>query len=227
MATNRKENLRFRYGRCLNDECENCKSKKVIEIPSRKDFVCPDCGKELLECAPPKKKSNSILIGIIAGIIILMGTVVAFIFCSGNDSAEDEISNSSQEIVTESEQAIIAVESEIEEEIITTEEAQAAELVTPVSESKTSSVNAPAQTSPRNKDLGYATWKGGLKNGQPNDENGTMTFKESHRIDSRDSQARVAEPGDYIIGEYVDGKLVQGIWYDKANTVKGSIIIGR
>ena len=31
---------------------------------------------------------------------------------------------------------------------------------------------------------------------------------------------------DYIIGEFVDGKLVQGVWYDSANNVKGSIIIG-
>ena len=53
-----------------------------------------------------------------------------------------------------------------------------------------------------------------------------MTFKEKHLIDKRDSQKRMADSGDYIIGEYVNGKLVQGVWYNEKNTVKGSIIIG-
>lgn len=219
MATNRKENLRFRYGRCLNDECENCKSKKVLEIPARKDFVCPDCGKELLECAPPKKKSNGKLIGIIAGIIVVIGVIATIMLFSGNDNIEDEMPVSSKEMIDEQKQT------DVVEDAISTEIAQEAEAEEskPINTVPVSSV----QTSSRNKDLGYAIWKGALKNGQPNDENGTMTFKKSYRIDSRDPQARVAEPGDYIIGEYVDGKLVQGIWYDKSNTVKGSIIIGR
>lgn len=221
MATNRKENLRFRYGRCLNEECENCKSKKVLEIPTRKDFVCPDCGKELLECAPPKKKSNGMLIGIIAGAIVVLGAISAYLVFSGNDTIEDEISVSTQEIIEEQEQTVVV------EDILPTETVQEIEAEVEESMPVDTKPLAPSQTSSRNKDLGYATWKGALKNGQPNDENGTMTYKESHRIDTRDPQARVAEPGDYIIGEYVDGKLVQGVWYDKANTVKGSIIIGR
>ena len=53
-----------------------------------------------------------------------------------------------------------------------------------------------------------------------------MRYTKSHLIDSRDPQHRTAEKGDYIIGEFVDGKLVQGVWYDSANNVKGSIIIG-
>ncbi len=118
----------------------------------------------------------------------------------------------------------------VEESLDTAEPEPVVEEVPPVEDAKPENKpveNKPAVTTSRSKDLGYATWKGALKNGQPNDENGTMTYKESHRIDSRDPQARVAEPGDYIIGEFVDGKLVQGIWYDKSNTVKGSIIIGR
>ena len=71
--------------------------------------------------------------------------------------------------------------------------------------------------------LGYATFKGSW----PNDVNGRMIFKSSHAIDSKDPKKRVADAGDYVIGEWVDGHLVQGIWYGSDNQVKGSVIIGR
>lgn len=213
MATPRNnEHLRFRYGKCLNDECENCKSKKVIEVPIRKDFVCPDCGKELHECPPPKKKSNGMLIGIIAAVAVIAIAVVCYFGFSGSDDSYID------EELSATEQTTPAVEEA---------EAMVEEVEQAVEEPKPAEPQAAVPSSSRSKDLGYATWKGGLKNGQPHDENGTMTFKQSHRIDSRDTQERVAEPGDYIIGEYFDGKLVQGVWYDKDNTVKGSIIIGR
>ena len=77
------------------------------------------------------------------------------------------------------------------------------------------------------KNLGYATFRGALKNGKPHDVNGRLVFKTSHIIDSRDLKGRVAEPGDYVIGEFYDGHLVQGIWYRNDHQVKGSIIIGK
>ena len=73
------------------------------------------------------------------------------------------------------------------------------------------------------KDLGYATFKGSW----PNAVNGRMIFKSSHVLDSKDPKGRVAEAGDYVIGEWADGHLVQGIWYGADNQVKGSIIIGK
>ena len=73
------------------------------------------------------------------------------------------------------------------------------------------------------KNLGYATFKGSW----PNDVNGRMVFNSSHVIDSKDPKKRVAEAGDYVIGEWSDGHLVQGIWYGADNTVKGSVIIGK
>ena len=61
-------------------------------------------------------------------------------------------------------------------------------------------------------DLGYAEWRGPVKNGKPNGD-GTMTFKTSHRIESRDPAGNIAEAGDYIRGTYVNGHLDQGTWH--------------
>lgn len=81
----------------------------------------------------------------------------------------------------------------------------------------------PAPASSGSKNLGYATFKGSW----PNDVNGRMVFTSSHIIDGKDPKKRVAEAGDYVIGEWSDGHLVQGIWYGADNQVKGSIIIGK
>ena len=74
--------------------------------------------------------------------------------------------------------------------------------------------------------LSYGKWTGKWKNGKPHGT-GTMTYTTSHLIDSRDPQQRTAEKGDYIVGEFYEGALVQGVWYDKGNNQKGAIIIGR
>lgn len=77
------------------------------------------------------------------------------------------------------------------------------------------------------KNMGYGTFRGTLRNGQPHDVSGRLIFKVPHLIDSRDPKGRMAEAGDYVIGEFVDGHLVQGIWYGADRQVKGSIIIGQ
>ena len=82
MAERNKDRIRYRYGICLNDNCEKCKSKEVQEIPARKDFVCqnPECGKPLRECPPPKKGGNMKLIGIIAGAVALLAIIGGIIY---------------------------------------------------------------------------------------------------------------------------------------------------
>ena len=205
-----------KYGVCLNDKCEKY---KVIQEIQHGDHECPECKKKLSPCAPPKKKSSKTPLFICLAAVVIIGAIIGGIFAFSGDTEEP-----SAPIVPQND-SIAAIEPE---ESPKTNEQKNIE-VNNESANNRSSANTKALTASakRNKDLGYAYWKGALKNGQPNDENGTMTFKETHLIDSRDPQKREAQPGDYIIGEYADGKLVQGIWYDKSNTVKGSIIIGR
>lgn len=73
--------------------------------------------------------------------------------------------------------------------------------------------------------LSYGTWNGGWKNGEPHGI-GTMTYNESHLIDSRDPQGRVASPGESVMGEWNEGHLVMGKWR-KNDGSSESIIIGK
>lgn len=241
MATTRNnDRVRYRYGICLNENCEKSKSKEVQEIPARKDFVCsnPECGKPLRECPPPKKGGNKKLIAIIAGIVALLAIVGGIFFMSGgssktepanttvaavdSDSIKVAIAQAEQQRVKDSLQAVADSLSKVAEQA----KANQAPVAAPTSAAKSAATPAPAPkpaASSGSKNLGYATFKGSW----PNDVNGRMVFTSSHIIDSKDPKKRVAEAGDYVIGEWADGHLVQGIWYGSDNQVKSSVIIGK
>lgn len=228
MATTRNnDRIRYRYGICLNDNCEKCKSKEVQEIPARKEFVCqnPECGKPLRECPPPKKGGNSKLIAVIAGVVVVLAIIGGVLFFSGGSEEKavpepvaaapvDSDSIKAAQMEEENQRlkdSLVAVEAQKKEET-------SKPVATPAPAPTPKPVNASGS-----KDLGYATFKGSW----PNDVNGRMVFKSSHIIDSRDPKGRMAEAGDYVIGEWSEGHLVQGIWYGADNQVKGSVIIGK
>lgn len=63
------------------------------------------------------------------------------------------------------------------------------------------------------KDLGYAVYKGRMKNGLMNDDNGVLTFKTTHIIEPRDVKKREAKAGEKVVGIFEDGHLTTGTWY--------------
>lgn len=218
MATNSKYTV-VRYGLCLNDHCSKSKAKVLQQINGRKEFVCEECGKPLRECPPPRSwwnKNGKALLGVLA-IVAVLSAGSFFVMSPKSESSIEPPVSSDPEVIEVTPVAEDSVQA-IEEQPVVPTPATGKKDTVPAKETTVAANNS--------LDLGYASYKGRIKNGVPHDENGRMTFKEKHLIDKRDSQKRMAEPGDYIIGEYVNGKLVQGIWYNEKNTVKGSIIIG-
>ena len=204
MSQRKSTSDRYRYGLCLNDDCPKCKAKEVQQISVRKEFVCEECGSELRECPPPKKKNFKPLI--IALILLLIcGGVVCFVVLKPKKEKKVEPQQPKVEIPIV-EQPM--VEPQGEEEPVVEEPKQEPK--------KATSGNS----------LSYGNWTGEWKNGKPHGT-GTMTYTKSTLIDKRDPQQRTADKGDYIVGEFYDGKLVQGRWFDKQNNLKGSIMIGR
>ena len=228
MATRNNDRIRYRYGICLNDNCEKCKSKEVQEIPARKDFVCqnPECGKPLRECPPPKKGGNMKLIGIIAGVVVILAIIGGIIALGGSgEEAPKQEPVAVAPVDSDSIKAakMAAENQKLKDSLAAVEAANAKKQEAPAAKPAAPAAPKPAASGSGSKNLGYATFKGSW----PNDVNGRMVFKTSHVIDSKDPKGRVAEAGDYVIGEWADGHLVQGIWYGADNQVKGSVIIGR
>ena len=242
-------------GRCTNiGACKS--AGKIFEVDTdEKPFECPDCGEPLQEVKDDpssymasskkkkQKKTGAILASLFLVIIIIVGCIFAF---SGGksdksspvdslavdslaiDSAKavkaDTVTVLKTDTVTQTDTIkqvdTVEVEKIVEKPVVV--EKHYERVIVKETPSSTASASQAKKTS---LSLGYGTYNGDIKNGKPNGS-GKLVYSSSHLIDSRDSKGRVAEPGDYIIGEWVDGKLVQGRWYDSSNTVKGSIIIG-
>lgn len=233
MATNRNsEHLRYRYGICLNDNCQKCKNKEVQQVSARKDFVCEECGKPLRECPPPKSGPNKMVIAAIAAVIVIAVGVGCFLGFSGGDTPEStpvDSLNVQSDSLSQSSDTVTVVRTDTIKQIDTvTIEKTVEKVETPKATKTTTTTTKTSKASGSAKgsvNLGYAKFTGAVSGGKPNGQ-GTMRFTSSHVIDSRDPKGRVADAGDYVIGEWVSGKLVQGRWYGSDNNVKGSIIIG-
>lgn len=233
MATNRNsEHLRYRYGICLNDNCQKCKNKEVQQVSVRKDFVCEECGKPLRECPPPKSGPNKMVIAAIAAVIVIAVGVGCFLGFSGGDTPEStpvDSLNVQSDSLSQSSDTVTVVRTDTIKQIDTvTIEKTVEKVETPKAIKTTTTTTKTSKASGSTKgsvNLGYAKFTGTVSGGKPNGQ-GTMRFTSSHVIDSRDPKGRVADAGDYVIGEWVSGKLVQGRWYGSDNNVKGSIIIG-
>jgi len=213
-------------GICRNEDCEMCDQ---IQEAEKSNFKCEKCGKDLIPFGNKTSESNGDskkkLITIIAGAVVVLAIIGGIIAMSGSGEETPK-----QEPVTVApvdsdsiKAAQIAAENQrLKDSLAAVEAAKAEKKDAPVKEVQPAPAPKPVPKA-GSKNLGYATFKGTW----PNDVNGRMVFSSSHVIDSKDPKKRVAEAGDYVIGEWADGHLVQGIWYGADNQVKGSVIIGR
>lgn len=228
-------------GVCHNyDGCDKA-AGKIVQEAEKSNFVCEECGKPLYPIKKgPKPTGNgkriAILIAIFGGAALVIGGIVygiVFGVQKSRENAELELIEAArQDSIRAAEAAeaarldsIKALEEAAEAARLAEEAAAAAEQVRldsiKAAEEAAKSVKKVSKGS-----LDYGKWSGAWKNGQPNGT-GTMTYTKERLIDSRDPKKRVAQPGDYIIGEFSNGRLVQGKWFDASNNVKGSIIIGK
>lgn len=230
-------------GICRNiDGCELAAKKEVQEVDSE-NFVCKECGEPLYQVSagrsggmnPQKKKKVKMLVILLIALLVIAGIVIAIVMISRN-AAEKEALEQEQAREHARLDSIAKAEADSIEAIRFAEEQARMDSIAELErvlmeQARLDSIeNAKNQQKKQNQavsqgSIDYGKWSGSWKSGKPNGT-GTMRYTKEHLIDSRDPQKRVAQKGDYIIGEFYEGKLIQGVWYDASNTVKGSIIIG-
>lgn len=235
--SNRSRRERLKYGLCLNEECEKCKTKEIQAIPMRKDFICPVCGKELRECPPPKKGGKGIIFAIIA-LLLLLG-VASFIIFGGNSSENapsdvdstnvdtvktvlppiDSTHIKSDTIIKATDNSNVRVEGSkvIEEHVTST--------VTTITTKSSTHQSSGSGSGKSTLNLSYGKYVGEVKGGYPNGM-GRLTYNTERQISKYDQKGRKASSGDYVIGEFVNGFLVQGKHYTSDGTLIESLIIG-
>ena len=216
MAERNTDRIRYRYGICLNDNCEKCKSKEVQEIPARKEFVCPECGKPLRECPPPKKGGNTKLIGIIAGVVVILALIGGIFALSGGDEGTttlplDGLGPDSAIVEKVDSDSIKAAQKAAEEQRLKDSLAAVEAAKAKEGEQEEGKVKEPVKPQNgyvTNYDIGYGTYTGDIKNGKPHGH-GTITYRSSHAI----TGGIQASPGDKYEGDFRDGRVSGGIGY--------------
>lgn len=234
---------RMKYGLCLNEECPKCTSKEVQAIPMRKDFVCPECGKELRECPPPKKSNKGkIIAGVIAAIIIV-GVIAGISLFSGNEKQTSEVTPDTLKVDTPAIKPVPAktvdstkiksdtviesnqssnVENQGSKVIKTKVTSTVTTITTQHSSSHTSNAGS---TTFSTINLPYGTYKGEVKNGKPHGH-GRLTYNTQTQVSKYDEKARMAEAGEYVEGLFIDGNFDNGKHFDKSGNLIESMTIG-
>lgn len=210
---------RLKYGICLNDECSMCKSKEIQSVPMRKDLICSECGKELRECPPPKKKGG-IPVALIIAIIAVAAGAVAFLVLGKNDAKTEQPTV----VETAVQQDTIPTDEPIVEEVVDTATSSVTEEVVeePIEEEvKTAPLTADNATL----SLSYGKYSGAIKDGYPHGQ-GKLTYTKNRVINRHDMKNREAKPGDYVIGEFFNGYVVYGKLYDSNGNLLGSLNFG-
>lgn len=208
MSTN-NDRIRFRYGKCLNDECAKAKAKETIQVPARKDFVCPECGKPLRECPPPKKSNTKGLGLIIALAVVVCAALIAWWVWPTDSTPNEPVVVNEPVGVTEQGVDSIATEVAVEEPADTVEVAAQTEETTTAEPKQEPKAEPKPAANPGygTVNLGYGKYTGELKNGKPHGH-GTLVYTTSRRIVP--SKDFVANPGDKIEADWRDGAISGG-----------------
>lgn len=222
--------MKYRYGMCLNDNCEKGKNKEKQQILAHKDFVCSECGKPLRECPPPPPPTNWIkIIGLIVGALAVIGLI--WFFLSGDSSdRKDRVSEPEETVARtpdEDEEATAAelrrdslekaaeAERQREADSIRAKQMQdsidaakaAAEKAGKGNSNGTSTAATPAPKMP--------TVPFGVYSGPANGLGGEIKVTKAYTLDLRNASHDVIEllPGDVIKNVQIkNGELKAGMW---------------
>lgn len=221
-----------RKGICTNiGNCKNADSKLPIEISLTADFICPECERELLEIKGrkpfPIKKVLLITIPLLVIGLLIWGGIALF---SGknNQTSKPTIKNNREQIVKDS---IAKADSIKKISMQLAKDSIAKAKTVSIKNGKGTSVstgNPPPPPSGGKKTLSLASgdsYYGETKNGIMHGM-GTYYYKSKQLISPKDRKKRYAEAGDYIIGEWYDGNLVQGKLFGSNGNQKEAIMIG-
>lgn len=234
MATNRNsEHLRYRYGICLNDNCQKCKNKDVQQVSARKDFICEECGKPLRECPPPKSGPNKkVIAAIIALVVIIAAGIGLFLGFSGGDVPDSSPVDSVNVENVPQPQPLDSVTVVKTDTIVKTDTVVVKEQVhvntkaTPAPTKQTATPKAESSNSGSGTiRLSYGKYTGATKNGYPHGQ-GKLTYSTSRQINRNDMKGRTANAGDYVIGEFYNGFVVYGKHYDASGNLLESLTFG-
>lgn len=233
----------LKKGRCTNIGA--CKSAgKVFEIETDdKEFVCPDCEEPLEEVKEEesplirnKEKRKKQSFGIIIGIVIVFIAIIAgcvIVFSGGNDNSSDSSSVTTDSLKKDSIKADTVIIIDTLKSIDTLKIVDTVKIEKTIEKETTDrQIKTTTTTTKTTKSSGsgtirlsYGTYTGPTKGGLPHGI-GKLVYSTSRQINKYDTKGRVAQPGDYVQGEFVNGFFTIGKHFNSAGQLIESINAG-
>lgn len=229
---------KIKHGICNNSECANYR----LPVEITEDGNCPLCGEKLEtdddtsggsdigggidiveDDGNQWKKILLIIAAVVAAVAI---AVVVYVLCHKPNLFPPDIDPPKDSLVTGKDTSKDGGVIPILEQLIDTIDTLPRIVPhMPIDSGNETETNPTEPTARQTIKLTGCTWTGPTSGDKPNG-NGRMSFTQKRIIDSYDSEKRTAEKGEYIIGEWKNGHLVQGTLYAKSGKVKEVIIIG-
>lgn len=223
-------------GICTNWDCPNFdeNKKKIIEIPDGEEFVCPKCGKGLVEDTGESwfKKHK---IAVIAASVVVVAIVIILCLTLPKKAGEEPKGGNN----IEQPKSIVSTSSETPSEntIVNEDPAQTGEN-NDTNQQEENSIDT-IKVKPRDTiriieeppviitnviEYSFGKYVGDAKKDIP-EGSGTMYYYRHMQIAKHDKKnpPHYAEEGDYFIGTWGNGDIVNGALYSKDNVLKGKI----
>lgn len=182
---NRRAGICYNYHYIDNEPCPRCLDRTVQRVGLTDPFVCDFCGHDLtpIEETPEETAFNG---APVQPTQKRRGLRLALVISAAVVAMA---------VIVVGAMLIFSAEDETSENTKATEQQDAA-----------------ATDRPTELKLSYGTWEGPQKYGMPNGQ-GTMRFTVKRLVSQFDPRATVAQPGDYLIGDYDSGQLISGQLY--------------
>ena len=221
------------FYKCTDKYCTSQGREFQVEVDAKGEDItkCPTCGADavVLDVQPvkgsgiKKSKPNYNKLGVIVGAVVVVIALVLFFIIGGDDAKDNKVAADVVKVATPVETPNVEKEPVVteEEEAVPVEEKPAVEEKKP----KVQKASAPKGTQTLTFS-GGSKYKGEVKDGKMHGL-GTYYYGQKERISKKDLKKRMAEKGDYIVGEFYNGKLVSGKLYDSSNNLKEIIMVGR
>lgn len=202
-------------GVCHNYEGCDMASEKVVQEVEKSNFVCQECGKPLYAVKQQtqpwwKKHQRELTLG--AGVLIIGGGITGGILAFSGDkekpAKEPETEQTAQ--VDSTKEDSTKVDTTKVDTVATPSQEEGPK--TDGSKEKGPKDGGNSGPSPTSKNLGYGKYEGAMKNGQPHGT-GTIFYTTRHQVVP--SKDIYAESGDYVTGQFRDGKLISGHLHHK------------
>lgn len=224
-------------GCCHNYDGCDMATEKVVQEKEKTEFICEECGKPLYPVDEKRKTTydHKKIVIILIAMLIIVGCIVYF---WGGKSQSDvpTIDSMIVDSITVADSIENSPETTIKVDTVVIRDTVVSNNTTTISEKMSTKtvVNTTTRTNlKKNKSsnsntlrLSYGTYTGAIKGGYPHGQ-GRLTYTTSRQINQFDSKGRIANPDEYIIGEFYNGFVVFGKLYDTNGNVITSLNFGQ